>query len=129
MARRQQWFERHDEKHPVIVAELEGEIVGWGSLSPYHPRSAYRHTVENSVYVHHRFQRRQIGSRLLQDLIRRARGLEHRAIIALIDANQPASLALHARFGFEKVGHLKQVGFKFGRWLDVTYLELLLARV
>ena len=123
---RLQWFSHHGEKHPVIVAVQAGHVVGWGSLSAYHARSAYRRTVENSVYVHHEYHRRGIGSLLLRDLIVRARQLGHHAIIAGIDAEQTASVALHARFGFEKVGHMKQIGFKFGRWLDVIYLELLL---
>jgi phosphinothricin acetyltransferase len=123
---RRVWFSHHGDEHPVIVAELSGQVVGWGSLSPYHARSAYRHTVENSVYVHQQYQRRGIGSLLLQDLIARARNLGHRAIIAGIDAGQPASVALHAKFHFEHVGHMKQVGFKFDRWLDVIYMELIL---
>ena len=123
---RRQWFRHHGDRHPVIVAELDGQVIGWGSLSPYHARSAYRHTVENSVYVHHRYHRRGIGSQLLQELIVRARGLGHRAIIAGIDAGQTGSVALHAKFGFAEAGCLKQVGFKFNRWLDVIYMELLL---
>jgi phosphinothricin acetyltransferase len=100
--------------------------VGWGSLSAYHARSAYRRTVENSVYVHHDYHGRGIGSLLLEDLIRRARKAGHRVIIAAIDAEQPASIALHSKFDFKHVGHFKQVGFKFGHWLDVVYMELLL---
>jgi L-amino acid N-acyltransferase len=123
---RRQWLQHHGDRHPVIVAEMDKRVVGWGSLSPYHARSAYRHTVENSVYVHHQQYRRGIGSLLLQELISRARGLGHRAIIAGIDGGQSASAALHTKFGFAEVGHLKQVGFKFGRWLDVIYMELLL---
>jgi len=126
MAERQAWFRRHGEAHPVIVAETAGQVLGWGSLSPYHPRSAYRRTVENSVYVHHEHHRRGLGSQLLAALIARSRRLGHRAIIAAIDAEQTGSIALHARFQFERVGHLKQLGFKFDRWLDVIYLELLL---
>ena len=123
---RQEWFSHHGGKHPVIVAEAGGKVVGWGSLSAYHPRSAYRRTVENSIYVHHQRHRLGIGSRLMQDLIVRARNLGHHAIIAGIDAEQAASVALHAKFQFEKVGYLKQTGFKFDRWLDVIYMELLL---
>jgi L-amino acid N-acyltransferase YncA len=123
---RRAWFRQHGEQHPVIVAELENQIVGWGSLSPYHQRSAYRRTVENSVYVLHELHRRGIGSLLLKELIALARNRGHHVIIAAIDADQPASVALHARFGFQKVGHLKHLGFKFGRWLDVLYMELLL---
>lgn len=123
---RRQWFRHHSDQHPVTVAELAGRVVGWGSLSAYHARSAYRRTVENSVYVHHQHHRRGIGSLLLSDLIARAHDLGHHTIIAGIDAEQTASVTLHARFRFEKVGCLRQVGFKFGRWLDVIYMELLL---
>jgi phosphinothricin acetyltransferase len=123
---RRQWFSHHGTRHPVIVAEVKGQVVGWGSLSPYRTRSAYRNTVENSVYVHHEHHRRGIGSALLRDLITRAGVLGLRAMIAVIDADQNGSVAIHEKFGFEKVGRLRQVGFKFGRWLDVIYMELLL---
>jgi L-amino acid N-acyltransferase len=126
MEGREKWFTQHGPVHPVIVAEMDGRIAGWGSLSAYHVRSAYRHTVENSVYIHHEFHRRGIGTIILADLIERARTIGHRAIIAGIDGDQLASVKLHAKFGFETVGHFKQLGFKFGRWLDVIYMELLL---
>jgi len=120
------WFRNHGPKHPVIVAEQKKEVVGWGSLSPYHRRAAYRHTVENSVYVHPDWHRRGIGSLLLQDLIKQARDLGYRAIIAAIDSDQASSIILHARYNFQKVGRMQSVGLKFGRWLDVVYMELLL---
>ncbi len=123
---RSKWFAHHGDPHPVIVATLDGQVIGWGSLSPYHPRSAYRHTVENSIYIHYQRLRLGIGTLLLRELINRAIELGHRAIVAGIDAEQPGSIALHARFGFEHVGHFKQVGFKFGRWLDVIYMELII---
>src|SRR6476660_4891726 len=122
---RQNWFTHHGPIHPITVAVENNKVVGWGSLSAYHARSAYRRTVENSVYVHHQHHRRGIGSLLLEDLIARARKAGHRVIIAAIDADQPASIVLHAKFDFKNVGHFKQVGFKFGRWLDVVYMELL----
>jgi len=124
MEDRQSWFSHHGEEHPVIVVEAGEQVVGWGSLSAYHERSAYRRTVENSVYVDHMHLRRGIGSLVLQDLIARARSIGHHVIIAGIDGEQDASVALHAKFHFQKVGHFKQVGFKFGRWLDVVYMEL-----
>ena len=80
--RRQQWFRNHGPNHPIIVAETEGQVLGWGSLTAFHPRSAYRHTVENSIYIHHQHRRHGIGRLLLQELIVRARNLGHRAIIA-----------------------------------------------
>lgn len=123
---RQQWFNQHGDRYPVVVAEGNGQVVGWGSLSVYHARSAFRHTVENSIYVHPQQHRRGIGSRLLEELIVRARVLGHHAIVAAIAADQPASMALHTRFHFEPVGRLREVGFKFGRWLDLIHMELLL---
>jgi len=121
---RRDWFARHGAAHLVTVAEVDGRIVGWGSLSAYRARSALRYTVENSVYVHHAFHRRGIGSALLRDLITRARALGHHAVIAGIDASQTASIGLHTKFGFEQVGYLREVGLKFGRWLDAVYMEL-----
>jgi phosphinothricin acetyltransferase len=121
---RRRWFSHHGDAHPVIVAEANGQVAGWGSLSAYHPRSAYRFTVEDSVYVQHEQQGRGLGSLLLQELIARARQAGHRAIIAAIDGEQTASVALHAKFHFDKVGHFKRVGFKCNRWLDVIYMQL-----
>jgi phosphinothricin acetyltransferase len=124
MEARRAWFKHHGKHHPITVAEMDGQVVGWGSLSPYHHRCAYRFTVENSVYVHKDYHGKGIGSVLLKDLIDRARALDHRVIVAAIDGNQTASVALHAKFGFQKVGHMHNLGFKFGRWLDVIYMEL-----
>lgn len=126
MESRRQWFEHHRERHPVIVAEHDGRVIGWGSLSAFHERSAYRHTVENSVYVHHQYHRHGFGTHLLHELIERARSIGHRAIIAGIDSEQAGSVTLHVKFGFQEVGRLRQVGFKSDRWLDVIYMELIL---
>jgi L-amino acid N-acyltransferase YncA len=123
---RREWYNRHGPRHPVTVAEIDGVVVGWASLSPYHTRSAYRFSVENSVYVRHDMQRRGIGAALLRDLIERARAIGHHTIVADIDAEQTGSIALHAKFGFEIIGRLKQVGFKFGKWRDVIYMQLML---
>jgi phosphinothricin acetyltransferase len=123
---RRAWFLAHGPLHPVVVYEENGQILGWASLSRFHPRSAYRNTVENSVYVRPALHRRGIGSLLLAHTIAQARQLGHRTILALIDGDQTGSIALHLKFGFEQVAYLRQVGFKFGRWLDVVYLQLLL---
>ena len=120
------WFASHGHAHRITVAEQDGVVVGWGSISRFHPRSAYRRTVENSVYVRHDLHRRGLGSMLLADLIDRARAADHHSIIALIDSGQPGSLALHERHGFVRVGHLREVGIKFGRWGDVVYLQRML---
>ncbi len=123
---RRQWFDSHGPSHPIIVATHDGRVVGWGSLSTYNSRCAYRSTVEDSVYISHDLHRRGIGAVLLADLIRRARELKHHTIIAGISADQQPSVAIHARHGFQKVAHLREVGYKFGRWLDVIYMQRML---
>jgi phosphinothricin acetyltransferase len=120
------WYRHHGPRHPITVAELGGEVIGWGSLSEFRDRAAYRNTVEDSVYVRHDMHGRGIGSALLKDLIDRARALGHHTIIAGADGEQTVSIKLHAKFGFEPVAHFKQVGFKFDRWLDVVFLQLML---
>ena len=103
-----------------------GRIVGWSALNRYHDRMGYRFTSENSVYVAADQRGKGIGKLLLAPLIDAARERGIQAIIAAIDAENEASIRLHAKFGFGRVGHFKKVGFKFGRWLDVVYMELLL---
>jgi L-amino acid N-acyltransferase len=128
-AGRQKWFDAHDAEYPVTVAEIDGQVVGWASLSKYHLRAAYKPTVENSVYVHHAFQRRGLGRALLEDLIARASALGYHSIIAGISADQSASVTLHSQLGFVKVGQLREVGYKFDRWLDVLYMQRMLKRI
>lgn len=123
---RQTWFDSHGAKHPVIVADEQGTIVGWGSLSAFHPRQAYEHSVENSVYLRHEWRGNGVGSLLLNELLVQAKALGHHTVIGLIDASQEASLALHAKFGFKESARLKEVGYKFGRWLDVIYVQKML---
>lgn len=123
---RTRWFRDHGPLHPITVAEIDEQVVGWGSLSRFHSRSAYRFSIENSVYVDHTWHRKGIGGRLLADLIERARRAGHHTIVAGIDGEQEASLAIHAKHGFERVAHLRQVGFKFNRWLDVIYMQAML---
>ena len=125
-AERAAWFQNHGPEHPVTVLERDGEVVGWGSLSKFHPRSAYRRTVENSVYVRHDCHRQGLGGLLLADLVERAQSIGHHSIIALIDSGQHGSLALHEKQGFVRAAHLREVGFKFGRWGDVIYLQRML---
>jgi phosphinothricin acetyltransferase len=120
---RRAWFEGRGRQHPVIVAMEDREVVGWGALNRFHARSAYRFTVENSLYVRADRQRRGIGRALLGDLTERAKALGLREIVALIAAEQAGSVALHRAAGFVEVGRLTGVGFKFGRWLDVVYMQ------
>lgn len=122
-----QWLEDHERLGlPVFVAEDNGKILGWSSLSRYHDRSGFQFTVENSVYVAAHARGRGIGKLLMEPLVESATRIGLRAVIAAIDATNEASIRLHARFGFVEVGRFPKVGFKFGRWLDVVYMELLL---
>ena len=124
---RQAWFAAHAaETHPVTVAVLGDEVVGWGAISPFRPRAAYSHSVEASIYLRHDVQGRGIGKALLLDLIARAKAAGHHTLIGGASADQVASLALQKSLGFQQVGYLKEVGFKFGRWLDVVYSQIML---
>jgi phosphinothricin acetyltransferase len=125
---RTQWFEeRQRDNYPVFVAvDDAGRVVGWSALNPFHARMGYRFTSENSVYVAADMRGKGVGKLLLAPLIEGAKARGLHAIIAVIDADNEASIRLHAAFGFEKVGHFKQTGFKFNRWLDVAYMEKLL---
>ena len=121
---RKQWFDAHGSRLPVTVVEApDGSVIGWASLSTFLGRPAYRFTVENSVYVRHDFHRQGIGRVLLADLIRRSDELGYRNILAVISADQDASMALHRGMGFVEVGRLSRVGYKFDRWLDVAFLQ------
>lgn len=120
------WLDAHPpDYYPATVAELNGEVIGFGSLSAFRARSGYRFTVENAVYVRHDLHRRGIGRMLLADLIERSRIIGHKSIIAVIDAEQYGSVTLHRQFGFELCGELKQAGYKFDRWLGVVFMQLL----
>jgi phosphinothricin acetyltransferase len=125
-AERLAWFQGRGDKHPVTVAEVDGEVVGWGSLSRWKDRAAYDRSVEASVYVSADRHRRGIGRVLLLDLLDRARALGHHVVIGGACTEHPASIALQESVGFERVGCFREVGFKFGRWLDVLWLQKVL---
>ena len=139
---RRAWFSAHGPEHPVLVYEEDddavpsrpgpriagGRILGWASLSPYRAREAYRRTVENSVFVRHDQHRRGVGRQLMTELVGRAKAAGHHAILAHVAADQAPSVELHRRLGFADVGRLREVGFKFNRWLDIAVMELVLPR-
>jgi L-amino acid N-acyltransferase len=120
------WLAAHSGAHPAVVAEEDGRVVGFGSLSPYKDRPAYSTTVEDSVYVHREWRRRGVGRRLLGELLTLATTHGFHAVIARIVGDHDASIALHRSCGFELVGVEREVGRKFGRWLDVVELQRLL---
>jgi phosphinothricin acetyltransferase len=124
---RKQWFdERQQQGFPIFVAEEDGTILGMSSIGPFRIPTAYQHTVENTVHVAAAARGRGVGKLLMEPLIKASRELNMHAIIAGIDATNEVSLHLHRSFGFEEVAHFKEVGFKFGRWLDLKFLELIL---
>ncbi len=111
---------------PWLVWETDGVIIGYAYASPWKPRAAYRHAVESSIYLSPQATGRGVGSRLYTALIAdlRQRGLH--CVIGGAALPNPASVSLHEKLGFEKVAQFRQVGFKFGQWVDVAYWELML---
>jgi phosphinothricin acetyltransferase len=127
LAEQRAWLLDRSGAHLAVVAEDEGGgIVGFGSLSPYRDRPAYRTTVEDSVYVHRDHQGRGIGTVLLGALVEGATAHGFHAVMARVVGGHTASIALHERLGFEVVGTEREVGRKFGRWLDVVLMQRLL---
>jgi len=119
------WMADRSGAFSVLVA-IEGEaVLGFASLSPYKERAAYRSTVENSVYVDAAHRGRGVADRLMGDLLAVARTSGFHSVIARIGGDNEASIALHAKHGFQVVGVERQVGRKFGRWQDVTVMQLL----
>jgi L-amino acid N-acyltransferase YncA len=109
---------------PWLTAEFGGVVIGYGYCAPYRARSAYRHALEDSIYVRPGSEGRGVGAALLRALIERCEALGYRQIIAVIgDSGNAASINLHASFGFLRVGTLRSVGFKFGRWVDSVIMQ------
>jgi len=122
-----EWVVEHSGAHPAVVAVSdEGEVVGFGSLSPYRPRAAYSTSVEDSVYVAEEFQGLGIGRAVLEELLHLAEAHGFHAVLARIAGDNEASVALHVACGFELIGTEHEVGRKFGRWLDVVCMERLI---
>lgn len=119
-------FREHGDIYPIIVAVLDSQVVGWGLIRPFGERKAYRYTVENAVYVDCDYQGRGLGSALLGELVSISREAGFHAMLALVVGGNDASLRLHEKFGFERVGVMKEVGRKFDRWLDIIVMEKLL---
>ncbi|MEO5782268.1 MAG: N-acetyltransferase family protein [Ginsengibacter sp.] len=123
---RKQWFAAKNESgFPVFCAEENGAI-GFSSIGPFRNWAAYKYSVENSMYVSAEQRGKGIGKLLLLPLIEAAKQMNMHTIIASIDATNESSLRLHKSLGFIEVAHFKQVGYKFGRWLDLKFLQMIL---
>ena len=128
MAERVEWFRHYRETgpHRVLVAVAGSEVLGFASSSPDRPREAYETSVETTVYLAEGLGKQGLGSRLYEELFRRLKGQGIHAAIGGIALPNYASVALHEKFGMRKVAHFEQVGFKFGKWVDVAYWERIL---
>lgn len=122
---RRDWFVSHH-KLPIWVCERDGKVIGWASLSAWSDRCAYSGTIENSVYIFEKFQGQGAGKLLMDQLILFARENKFKTIIARISDGNLPSIHLHRRYGFESIGVMKSVGFKFDRWIDVHMMQLML---
>jgi L-amino acid N-acyltransferase YncA len=125
---RRQWFaERQADRWPVIVAEHEGEVVGFGAIGPFRAWPAYKYTGEHSLHVREDLRGKGIGDALLSALIGEARAMPLRTLIGGIDAANAGSIALHAKHGFVECARIRDAGYKFGRWLDLVLVQLILS--
>ncbi|SES25751.1 GNAT family N-acetyltransferase [Rhizobium sp. NFR03] len=127
-ANRRSWLaDRARLGYPVLVAiGEEGQVVGYASFGDWRAFDGYRHTVEHSVYVKVDQRGKGTGGKLMEALVERARAIGKHVMVAGIEAENLASISLHEKLGFEHVGHLKQVGTKFGKWLDLVFMQLTL---
>lgn len=120
------WLAARNSRHPVLIAEVAGQAVGWGSLNPFNPRKAYDHVADFSLYVERGWRGRGVGGGLLAALIERARGLGyHKLVLAAFPWNA-AGMALYQKHGFRTVGIYKEQGLLDGRWVDTILMEKIL---
>lgn len=111
---------------PVVVAEVDGEVIGYGSYNIFRPKIGYKFSVEHSIYLNEKSRGMGVGSRILESLIQRARESGIHTMIAGIDAANRGSIEFHKKYGFVEKGYLKEVGYKFDQWLDLVFMQLLL---
>lgn len=125
VANRMEWFRAHGPRHPILVAEREGKVVGWSSISEWSDRCAYSDTGETSFYVASAYRGQGIGRKLKQAILEEARRLKYHTIIARVAGDSSASIHLNEALGFVNVGTMKEVGRKFGRLIDVRMYQWL----
>jgi L-amino acid N-acyltransferase len=123
---RLRWLEEHNERHPVFVAEIDGQVVGWAALTKWSDRPAYDRTAETSFYVAQRFRGAGVGRAMKAKVVEESRRLGFHTLLARVAEGSEASFHINQSFGFQHIGTMKEVGFKFGRWLDVYIMQLML---
>ncbi|WP_300635623.1 GNAT family N-acetyltransferase [Pseudomonas sp.] len=127
LANRQAWFSaRQAQGYPILVAVDNAEVTGYASFGDWRPFEGFRYSVEHSVYVRDDQRGKGLGPRLMEALIERARIGGKQVMVAAIESGNLASIRLHERLGFITTGQMPQVGIKFGRWLDLTFMQLAL---
>ncbi|MDY7563178.1 N-acetyltransferase family protein [Pseudomonas sp. 10B1] len=126
LANRKAWFDaRRVQGYPILViVDAQNEVLGYASFGDWRPFDGFRHTVEHSVYVRADQRGSGLGPQLMHALIERARRCDKHIMVAAIESGNAASVALHERLGFSITGQMAQVGTKFGRWLDLTFMQL-----
>lgn len=127
LASRQEWFTQRKLSHfPVLVAEQSGIVIGYASYGTFRPLAGYAKTVEHSIYLSQQYRGQGIGERLLRELIKYAKAAELHVMVGGIDGSNEASLRFHERLGFKEVARMPEVGRKFGRWLELVFVQLIL---
>lgn len=124
LEQRREWFGGHDALNPVLVAEHAGEVVGFAYVTLVSQKKGWRFTREDTIYIDERYRGRRVGDRLLPALLDVLRGLGVRLVIASITSTNAASIRLHAKYGFEVMGEMKNAGYKFGAWHSTTYMQV-----
>jgi len=127
LEQQKEWIRERDGAFGVVVAEIDDLVVGFASLSPYRPRPAYRTSVENSVYVAESARGTGVGRALMDELIDAATARGFHTIIARVSGGHEASIGLHHACGFQVIGTEREVGRKFGKWIDVVVMQRMLA--
>ncbi|OFY67773.1 MAG: GNAT family N-acetyltransferase [Bacteroidetes bacterium RIFCSPLOWO2_02_FULL_36_8] len=120
-----EWWHSHGVRYPVFVCMLENEVIAWASLSRWSDRCAYESTVEFSVYVDKSFRGKGAGKKLMEALLEEGKKRKFHTVISRITQDNEVSFHLHKQAGFEKTGVMKEVGFKFGKWLDVEIWQII----
>jgi phosphinothricin acetyltransferase len=123
VASQRKWFKAHSARNPILVAEINSNVIGWASLSEYSSRCAYADTVELSLYIKAGFRNRGIGKKLMQAVLDDGQSVGLHTVISRIAGGNEISVHLHKQFHFEEVGVMKEVGKKFGELLDVYIMQ------